>query len=100
MTAAEVANKHIMEVVIHGDLAKAADGNGLRAFSRASNGNFTEHARLYHADSLSNLVNAAAVWQIASVVVAQKHLADINKKLEDLQDGINRISDFQQTFGR
>lgn len=97
MTAAEVANKHIMEVVIHGDLAKAADGNGLRAFSRATNGEFTEHARLYHADSLSNLVNAAAVWQIASVVVAQKHLADINKKLEDLQDGVNKISDFQQT---
>ena len=97
MTAAEVANKHIMEVVIHGDLAKAADGNGLRAFSRATNGQFTEHARLYHADSLSNLVNAAAVWQIASVVVAQKHLADINKKLEDLQDGVNRITDFQQT---
>jgi len=97
MTSAEVANKHIMEVVIHGDLAKAADGNGLRAFSRATNGQFTEHARLYHADSLSNLVNAAAVWQIASVVVAQKHLADINKKLEDLQDGVNRITDFQQT---
>lgn len=97
MTAAEVANKHIMEVVIHGDLAKAADGNGLRAFSRATNGEFTEHARLYHADSLSKLVNAAAVWQIASVVVAQKHLADINKKLEDLQDGVNRISDFQKT---
>lgn len=97
MTAAEVANKHIMEVVIHGDLAKAADGNGLRAFSRATNGEFTEHARLYHADSLSNLVNAAAVWQIASVIVAQKHLADINRKLEDLQDGVNRISDFQHT---
>ncbi|QCS13827.1 hypothetical protein E3H47_15055 (plasmid) [Acinetobacter radioresistens] len=97
MTAAEVANKHIMEVVIHGDLAKAADGNGLRAFSRATNGKFTEHARLYHADSLSNLVNAAAVWQIASVVVAQKHLADINRKLEDLQNGVNRISDFQHT---
>lgn len=97
MTATEVANKHIMEVVIHGDLAKAADGNGLRAFSRASNGKFTEHARLYHADSLSNLVNSAVVWQIASVVVAQKHLADINRKLEDLQDGVNRISDFQQT---
>lgn len=97
MTAAEVANKHIMEVVIHGDLAKAADGNGLRAFSRATNGKFTEHARLYNADSLSNLVNAAAVWQIASVIVAQKHLADINRKLEDLQDGVNRISDFQHT---
>ncbi|MEG2808711.1 MAG: hypothetical protein RR932_12185 [Acinetobacter sp.] len=96
MTAAEVANKHIMEVVIHGNLAKAADGNGLRAFSRATNGQFTEHARLYHADSLSNLVNAAAVWQIASVVVAQKHLADINKKLDNIQDGIDQINNFLQ----
>lgn len=96
MTAAEIANKHIMEVVIHGDLAKAADGNGLRAFSRATNGGITEHARLYHADSLSKLVNAAAVWQIASVIVAQKHLADINKKLEALQNSVNRIYDFQQ----
>lgn len=97
MTAAEIANKHIMEVVIHGDLAKAADGNGLRAFSRATNGGITEHARLYHADSLSKLVNAAAVWQIASAIVAQKHLADINKKLEALQNSVDRIYDFQQT---
>ena len=96
MIAKELANKTIMEVVIHGNLAKAADGNGLRAFSRASNGQFTEHARLYNTDSLSKIVNTAAVWQIASVVVAQKHLADINKKLENLQDGVNRISDFQQ----
>ncbi|UTO18357.1 hypothetical protein NGC85_10375 [Acinetobacter sp. Z1] len=97
MTSAEIANKHIMEVVIHGDLAQAADGNGLRAFSRATNGGITEHARLYHADSLSKLVNAAAVWQIASVIVAQKHLADINKKLEALQNSVNQISDFQKT---
>lgn len=96
MIAKELANKTIMEVVIHGNLAKAADGNGLRAFSRASNGQFTEHARLYNTDSLSKIVSTAAVWQIASVVVAQKHLADINKKLENLQDGVNRISDFQQ----
>ena len=89
MTAAEIANKHIMEVVIHGDLAKAADGNGLRAFLRATNGGITEHARLYHADSLSKLVNAAAVWQI--VPFAQKHLADINKKLEALQNSVNNL---------
>lgn len=96
MTAKELAGKNIMEVVIHGNLAKAADGNGLRAFSKSTNGKFVEHARLYHADSLSNIVNTAAVWQIASIVVAQKHLADINKKLEDLHDGVNRINDFLQ----
>jgi len=96
LTQAKVATSSIMEVVINGNLAQAADGDGLRAFSRAANGKFTEHARLYHADSLSNLVNAAAVWQIASVVVAQKHLADINKKLDDLKNSIDKIQNFQQ----
>lgn len=96
MTAKEVASKQIMEVVINGSLAKAADGNGLRAFSRTADGKFIEHARLYNADTLSKMVNMAAVWQIASVVVAQKHLADINKKLEELQDGVDRIVSFQE----
>lgn len=99
LTAKEVASKQIMEVVIHGNLAKSADGNGLRAFSRATSttgrmGKIQEHARLYQADNLSKIVNVAAVWQIASVVVAQKHLADINKKLEALQTSVDRIVDF------
>ena len=97
MTAKEIASKQIMEVVINGSLAKAADGNGLRAFSRDINGKFVEHARLYGTDKLSEMVNIAAVWQIASVVVAQKHLADINKKLENLQEGVDKIIDFLET---
>ncbi|MCH4246864.1 MAG: hypothetical protein LKF82_03345 [Acinetobacter populi] len=97
LTQAEVAKSSIMEVVINGGLAKAADGDGFRAIVKGADGKIIENARLYNADKLSNLVTAAAVWQIASVVVAQKHLADINKKLDDLKDGIDRIQSFQQT---
>lgn len=96
LTQAKVVNSSIMEVVVNGDLIKAADGNGFRASVKGPDGKFIENARLFEPESLSNLVNAAAVWQIASVVVAQKHLADISQKLDELKGGINRIQNFQQ----
>jgi hypothetical protein len=67
-----------MEVVINGDLVRAADGHGFRAIAMGAKG-VREHARLFEVKNLQNVVNAAAVWQIASVLVAQKHLADISK---------------------
>jgi len=99
VTAENVANTKYMEVVINGDLARAADGIGYRGWSRV-NGKFQEHARLFEADKLSNIVNAGAIWQIASVVVAQKHLADISEKLSEIKDGINEIIRHQKTERR
>lgn len=93
LVAGEAHGKRLMEVVINGDLVRAADGNGLRAYAR-SDGRITEQARLYEAEKLSDMINAAAVWQIASVVVAQKHLADISQKLDDLKNGVDHISEF------
>lgn len=92
--AQDVATSRYMEVVINGPLLQASDGDGFRAMAKAAQG--VEHGRLYEATALSNLVNAAAVWQIASVVVAQKHLADINAKLSELKSGISKIIDFQR----
>ena len=40
------------------------------------------------------MVNAAAIWQVASVLVAQKHLADISRKLEEIKDTVKNISKF------
>lgn len=97
LTQAKVASSSIMEVVVNGNLVKAADGNGYRAFVRGADGKIIENAKLHKPESLSNLVNTAAVWQIASVVVAQKHLADISQKLDELKDGIDKIQEFQQT---
>ncbi|MEB2184248.1 hypothetical protein VDS28_21160 [Xanthomonas campestris pv. campestris] len=34
---------------------------------------------------------ATAVWQIASIVVAQKHLADISQRLGDIETGLERV---------
>lgn len=87
------SGKHLMEVVIHGDLVRAADGNGLRAFTVNAN-RITQNARLYEVSNLQNLISAAAILNIASVLVAQKHLADISNKLDEIKDGILGISKF------
>lgn len=93
LVAGEASGKKLMEVVINGDLVRAADGNGLRAF--AMNGkSISEQARLFEVSNLHNMINAAAIWQIASVVVAQKHLADISRKLDEIKAGVQNISQF------
>lgn len=93
LVAGESSGKRIMEVVVNGDLVRAADGNGMRAFVMGGEG-IKENARLFEAQKLQNLINAAAIWQIASVVVAQKHLADISQKLDEIKSGVSGISRF------
>lgn len=86
--------KRLMEVVIDGGLVRASDGVGLRGWAVDANGKISEHAKLFDAEKLQTMVNAAAVWQVASVVVAQKHLADISSKLDDIRKGVQDVSDF------
>lgn len=93
-----VANAHrgkqLMEVVIKGDLVRSSAGEGYRAFALGSNGKIAEHATLLDVGKLSNAVNAAAVFQLASVVVAQKHLADISAKLDAIAKSVSEIGTF------
>lgn len=93
ITAGMANSKQLMEVVINGPLVAASDGNGLRAMTMGAKG-VKEHARLFEAKNLQNVANAAAIWQIASVAVAQKHLADISatlKRVEERVAGIQAI---------
>lgn len=62
-----------------------------RAIVRGTNGKITEHAKLTSADNLKSIVNATALWQIASVAVAQKHLADISQKLTEIKKTVDDI---------
>lgn len=94
LVATESAGKQLYEVVINGELARAADGNGLRALSISSDGKIQEHAKLFEAGNLQDMINAAAIWQIASVIVAQKHLADISAKLDEIKNSVLAISQF------
>ena len=95
LTSQHVAHHNFMEVIIDGPLAKTKDGLGYRAFSIGDNGKIKEHAVLMDADKLSNLVNTGLLLQTASVLLAQKHLADINEKLVIIAEDVKKILDFQ-----
>lgn len=89
-TADAIGGKRIMEVIIDGDLQKARDGIGFRATSRL-NGKITNNARLISVENIKKTANFAAMWNIASVVVAQAHLASINQKLSDIKRGVDHL---------
>lgn len=75
-------------------LTRAKDGEGLRAIVRGPDGKIIENARLFEADKLNQIVNSGVLFNVLSTVVAQKHLADINKKLEEIQKGVDGIQNF------
>lgn len=82
-----------VRVVVNGPLAAAADGNGLRGWVHDGK-HITEQARFFEDPKLHNLVNSAALFNIASAVVAQKHLADISERLESIEKGVAAIHGF------
>ena len=89
-TAGMAGSRQLMEVVINGPLVAAADGNGFRAMTMGANG-IQQNARLFEPKALQNVANAAAIWQLASVAVAQKHLADISATLKRVEDKVAGI---------
>lgn len=93
-TAAEFFRGSYMEVIINGPLAVAGD-NLFHAFARGGGGKIAEQAKLAKG-LLSTLVAPAAILQIASCVLAQKHLADISKKLNDIKIAVQRVEAFQK----
>ncbi|MYM71621.1 hypothetical protein GTP56_05345 [Duganella sp. FT134W] len=86
--------KRLMEVVIDGELVRGKDGASFRAWAVGADNKISEHAKLYEAENLQSLVNTAAVWQVASIVVAQKHLADISKKLDVIREILQEVVHF------
>ncbi len=93
--ANEVKSERLMKVVIDGPLTLAKDGNGFRGFAKGADGKIHEHVRLFDGE-LSEVVNAAALFNVASFALAQKHLADISARLDTIQQGVGKISAFQE----
>jgi hypothetical protein len=82
-----------MRVVVNGELERGADGL-LLPFVRDSRGQVTHLARLDPGRAAALAANAAAFWQIASVIVAQKHLADISAKLSRIESKLEKVLGF------
>lgn len=93
-TAAEVASTRYMEVVINGPLLKAKGVDGYRLITM-QDGTFS-HGTLLDPSSLTRIVNPAALLQIVSVAVGQKHLADIQRELTEIKSSLKSVSEFQQ----
>lgn len=93
-TSTHTAGHQYMEVIINGSLANVKDGAGFRGFSLGEKG-IKEHAVLINPDKLNQLVNAGMLLNVASAVLAQKHLADISKKLTEIVEAVHEISVFQ-----
>lgn len=92
----ELSNQNYAIINIPLDrLTNAKDGDGLRAIVHGDKG-IIENARIYEADKLKNLVNSGVLMNLASTLVAQKHLADINEKLNQINENLQDIKDWLQ----
>lgn len=94
-TAKEIAGTNYMEIITNGDrLMKTKDGV-LKAITIDPNGKISGIAEVIEPSRLSAMVNASALWNVTSVLLAQKHLSDISNKLSDIKDAVNNIRKFQ-----
>lgn len=83
-----------MVVKVSGELAPAKDVlGGFRGFSTAG-GLIKENAILFDPSKLATVLTGAAVWQIASIIVAQKHLADISASLRRVESKVDELQKY------
>jgi hypothetical protein len=94
LPAATFRTGKYMRVVVNGPLAAASDGATYLPFVRGADGKVTELARLVDPRQLAQVTNAIMFWQVASVIVAQKHLADISKQLTEIKEIVVAIAEF------
>ena len=95
--SAAVHGKDIMQVIVNGSLHPGKIADTLSPVVRNTKGRITEWAVLKDPKALQNAAKLTAVFQIASVIVAQQHLADISQKLKAIEQGINGIKNFLET---
>jgi len=79
----------------YSQLIQAKDGTGaIGAARKAGSNQIGAQARFQEAENLKSLVNTGLVFNIASQLVAQKHLADINERLQSIEEKIGDIQIF------
>lgn len=94
--AIEFAQANYMIVVTNGDeFLKAKDGT-MKAVTIGADNRFSGIANLFESDGLAAMLDVSAVMNVASFVLAQKHLADISRKLSEIKSGIDGIRKFQK----
>lgn len=89
-------SKHLLICEVEFDkLMKAKDGTGsLGMVLKSGSTKFESHPIMNEADKLKTLVNTGLLLNLVSNLVAQQHLADINKKLEEIHSGVQKLIEF------
>lgn len=97
-SAAAVAgnSKQLMTCTFeYSKLVQAKDGSGaIGAVYKEGSKKFGAQARFHEAENLKSVVTTGLVLNIASQVLAQKHLADINERLKAIEQQVKGIQEF------
>lgn len=76
----------------YSQLVQAKDGSGaIGAVLKPGTYKIGAQARFQEAENLKSIVNANLLFNLASQVLAQKHLADINEKLQLIEQKVDAI---------
>lgn len=94
LTAAEFGRDNYMQVRVHGHLALASEPKTLLPFVLGARGEVEELAQLKNSDQLRRMISSGIGWQFAFITVAQKHLAELHKKLDYIKSGVEEIKGF------
>jgi hypothetical protein len=90
------SNKQLMTCTFeYSKLVQAKDGSGaIGVVYKEGSNKFGAHGRFHEAKNLKSLVTTGLILNVASQVLAQKHLADINERLKSIDQQIKGIRQF------
>lgn len=91
----DVSTTKYMVVQCTGVLTKAKNGEWFTPLVHGKKG-IVEQAKLFSPEQLTRIVTVGALWQIASIAMAQKHLHDINEKLQMIDRKVEEIHTYQK----
>ncbi|MEC3948681.1 hypothetical protein [Sphingobium sp. HWE2-09] len=100
--AVEVGTSNYMNVIVPAGtkLVESVKHGGLIGTLRKIGTNELAGATKLDVGKLSALATSGAALNIASAVLAQKHLADISEKLSDIKEAIEDVATFQKNERR
>ncbi|PZU63386.1 MAG: hypothetical protein DI540_23935 [Sphingobium sp.] len=101
-TAVEAGTSNYMNVIVPAgtELVESVKHGGLIGTLRKVGTNELAGAAKLDIGKLSALATSGAALNIASAVLAQKHLADISEKLSDIKEAIEDVAAFQKNERR
>lgn len=94
LTGAEFGGGNYIQIEVHGPRALASKPESFLPLIRGAGGQVEKLAELENSEQLQQAIRHGVMWQLAFLIVARRHLADIDAKLDYIKSGINEIQKF------